>query len=244
MVNFVPSIQSELDFRGAKSVLKKKPLPTQVALVSGLSLMAAMGLSAAATAQESLKLEEVLVTAQKRSESLQDVPISITAFDSQALEDLNITNFQDYVMQIPSVSFIQRRPGQAQLFMRGISDGGNPNQSLQGPSVAVYLDEQPVTAIGLNLDIHVYDIERIETLIGPQGTLYGAASQAGNLRIITNKPDPNQFEAGFDLSGETISDGGEGYMAEGFVNIPLGDRAAGRSERQLDRHRFCHLPEK
>ncbi|WP_262500991.1 TonB-dependent receptor [Pseudohalioglobus sediminis] len=173
-----------------------------------------------------MQLEEVVVTATKRAASLQDVPISIQALGQDQLDDLNITNFQDYVMQLPSVSFTQRRPGQANLFMRGISDGGNSNQSLQGPSVAVYLNEQPVTAIGFNLDVHVYDVERIEVLMGPQGTLYGAASQAGNLRIITNKPSTDGFEAGFDLSAETISDGDNGYMAEGFVNMPLGDSAA------------------
>lgn len=192
------------------------------------SLIGALGANmlAAPAVLAQLQLEEVVVTAQKRSESLQDVPISMNAINSDQLDALNVTNFGDYVAQIPSVSFTQRRPGQAQLFMRGISDGGNSNQSLQGPAVAIYLDEQPVTAIGLNLDVHVYDVERIEVLMGPQGTLYGAASQAGNLRIITKKPDPTGFEAGFDVAAESISDGDMGYMVEGFVNIPLSDRAA------------------
>ena len=206
--------------------LKRRPLASQVGLLSSASLSAAMAIAQPSLAQEAMRLEEVVVTAQKRSESLQDVPISISALDESALDNLNITSFQDYVMQMPSVSFSQRRPGQASLFMRGISEGGNTNQSLQGPSVAIYLNEQPVTAIGFNLDVHIYDVERIEVLMGPQGTLYGAASQAGNLRIITNKPDTEAFAAGFDLTAETISDGGEGYMVEGFVNIPLGDRAA------------------
>tara|TARA_R110002110_G_scaffold205066_7_gene417136 strand:+ start:275407 stop:277632 length:2226 start_codon:yes stop_codon:yes gene_type:complete len=197
-------------------------------------LIAAVSSAPFVQAQEPLQLEEVVVTATKRSQSMQDVPISISALSQDDLDSLNITNFQDYVMQMPSVSFTQRRPGQASLFMRGISDGGNGNQSLQGPSVAVYLDEQPVTAIGFNLDVHVYDIERIEVLMGPQGTLYGAASQAGNLRIITKKPDLEAFETGFDLTAETISGGDNGYMAEGFVNIPLGDRAALRMSAWWD----------
>lgn len=197
--------------------------------VRDASLMIALGglLGAVPAVQaQSLKLEEVVVTAQKRSESLQDVPISMNAINSDQLEALNIKDFGDYVAQIPSISFTQRRPGQGQLFMRGISDGGNSNQSLQGPAVAIYLDEQPVTAIGLNLDVHIYDVERIEVLMGPQGTLYGAASQAGNLRIITNKPNPGAFEAGIDLSTETINNGGTGYMFEGFVNVPITDSAA------------------
>ena len=108
------------------------------------------------------------MTATKRSASMQDVPISISALDEAALDNLNINNFNDYVMQLPSLSFAQRRPGQANLFMRGISEGGNGNQSLQSPSVAIYLNEQPVTAIGFNLDPHIYDVERIEVLMGPQ----------------------------------------------------------------------------
>jgi iron complex outermembrane recepter protein len=205
---------------------KRRYLSHSIGQIARAGLIAAVAGVPVAQAQESMQLEEVVVTATKRSESLQDVPISISALGQEDLDNLNITNFQDYVMQMPSVSFTQRRPGQANLYMRGISDGGNSNQSLQGPSVAVYLDEQPVTAIGFNLDVHIYDIQRIEILMGPQGTLYGAASQAGNLRIITNKPDPEAFEAGFDLTAETISGGDNGYMAEGFVNIPLSDSAA------------------
>ncbi|WP_082850205.1 TonB-dependent receptor [Halioglobus sp. HI00S01] len=213
--------------RQPKSVpFTRHRLSQSVGQIARAGLIAAVAGVPVAQAQESMQLEEVVVTATKRSASMQDVPISITALGQSDLDDLNITNFQDYVMQLPSVSFAQRRPGQANLFMRGISDGGNGNQSLQGPSVAIYLNEQPVTAIGFNLDVHVYDVERIEVLMGPQGTLYGAASQAGNLRIITNKPDPEAFDAGFDLTAETISEGDNGYMAEGFLNMPLGDAAA------------------
>ena len=177
------------------------------------------------TAQEDRKIEEVIVTAQKKSENLQDVPISVNTLSNEDLNNLNIKDFSDYVLQLPSVSAIQRRPGMGQIFMRGISDGGNANQSLQGPAVAIYLDESPVTMIGDNLDVHVYDIERIESLSGPQGTLYGAASQAGNLRIITNKPS-SEFDTGFNISLDTTSGGGLSNMVESFINIPLSDNAA------------------
>ena len=177
------------------------------------------------TAQEDRKIEEVIVTAQKKSENLQDVPISVNTLSNEDLNNLNIKDFSDYVLQLPSVSAIQRRPGMGQIFMRGISDGGNENQSLQGPAVAIYLDESPVTMIGDNLDVHVYDIERIESLSGPQGTLYGAASQAGNLRIITNKPS-SEFDSGFNVSLESTSGGGLSNMVESFINIPLSDNAA------------------
>ena len=186
------------------------------------------------TAQEDRKIEEVIVTAQKKSENLQDVPISVNTLSNEDLNNLNIKDFSDYVLQLPSVSAIQRRPGMGQIFMRGISDGGNSNQSLQGPAVAIYLDESPVTMIGDNLDVHVYDIERIESLSGPQGTLYGAASQAGNLRIITNKPS-SDFDTGFNVSLDTTSGGGLSNMVESFINIPLSDNAAIRIVGYNDR---------
>jgi len=186
------------------------------------------------TAQEDRKIEEVIVTAQKKSENLQDVPISVNTLSNEDLNNLNIKDFSDYVLQLPSVSAIQRRPGMGQIFMRGISDGGNENQSLQGPAVAIYLDESPVTMIGDNLDVHVYDIERIESLSGPQGTLYGAASQAGNLRIITNKPS-SDFDTGFNVSLDTTSGGGLSNMVESFINIPLSDNAAIRIVGYNDR---------
>ncbi|HZF17411.1 MAG TPA: TonB-dependent receptor [Steroidobacteraceae bacterium] len=173
-------------------------------------------------------LEEVLVTAQKRSESLQDVPISITAIGTEKLEELHVTNFEDYAKLIPSLSFQTLGPGFVQVYMRGVANGGDGNHSGSLPSVGVYLDEQPVTTIQGSLDIHVYDIERVEALAGPQGTLYGASSQAGTVRIITNKPDPSGFKAGYDLTGTTVSGGDQGYTGEGFVNIPLGGNMAVR----------------
>ena len=142
-----------------------KKLAWHIKQASRTTLVAALAVPSLSLAQEPIRLEEIIVTATKRATDLQKVPSSITALNQSTLDDLNINNFQDYVKQLPSVSYTQRRPGQANLFMRGISEGGNSNQSLQGPSVAVYLNEQPVTAIGFNLDMHVYDVERIEVLI-------------------------------------------------------------------------------
>lgn len=173
-------------------------------------------------------LEEVLVTAQKRSESLQDVPLSITAINTEKLAELHVTNFEDYAKLIPSLSFQTLGPGFVQVYMRGVANGGDGNHSGSLPSVGVYLDEQPVTTIQGSLDIHIYDIERVEALAGPQGTLYGASSQAGTVRIISNKPDPSGFKAGYDLNGSSISGGDQGYTGEGFVNVPLGENMAVR----------------
>jgi outer membrane receptor protein involved in Fe transport len=177
-------------------------------------------------AQEAGALEEVVVTAQKRSESLQDVPLSIQAIGTQRLEELSVKSFDDYVRFLPSVTFQTLAPGFASVYMRGIASGENSNHSGPLPSVGIYLDEQPITTIQGALDVHIYDIARVEALAGPQGTLYGASSQAGTIRIITNKPDSEAFDAGFSLEGNMVSKGDLGYLAEGFVNLPVGERAA------------------
>jgi outer membrane receptor protein involved in Fe transport len=142
------------------------------------------------------------------------------------LDNLGIDNFEDYALMLPSLSYQSAGPGLSQLYMRGASDGGDGNASGSSPSVAVYLDEQPVTAIGRNLDVHIYDIARVEAIAGPQGTLFGASSQGGTLRIITNKPNADEFEAGFDIGYSDTKDGDDSYSIEGFVNQPLGDNAA------------------
>ena len=192
------------------------------------AVIAAIG-GQAALAQDSGGLEEVVVTAQKRSENMQDVPISIDAIGNEKLEQLNIRNFTDYVRMLPSVATtpsIGAGAGFSAVYMRGIVTGGDGQATTSQPSVGTYLDEQPVTTIQGNLDLHLYDIARVEALAGPQGTLYGASSQSGTIRIITNKPEIGKFSAGYALEGNAVDDGGNGYVAEGFVNVPLGDRAA------------------
>jgi hypothetical protein len=173
-------------------------------------------------------LEEVVVTAQKRSESLQTVPLSLVAIGTAKLEELKVQSFDDYVKYMPSVSYESTSPGFARVFMRGVASGENGNHSGPQPSVGTYLDEQPITTIQGAVDVHIYDIERVEALSGPQGTLYGASSQAGTIRIITNKPDPTAFKAGYNLEVNTVAHGAQGYLAEGFVNLPLSPTAAVR----------------
>jgi outer membrane receptor protein involved in Fe transport len=171
-------------------------------------------------------LDEITVTATKRAENLQDIPISVTALGADTIEELGIADFDSYAQMLPTLSYKSVGPGTATLIMRGASDGGDGNASGSQPSVGLYLDESPVTTIASNLDIHIYDIERIEALAGPQGTLFGASSQSGNLRIITNKPDTAEFSAGVDLGGSSTADGDPSYSVEGFVNAPLSDKAA------------------
>ena len=173
-------------------------------------------------------LEAVTVTAQKRSENLQKVPISIQVLGTEQLDELHVTDFQDIATQFPSVSFqrLGEVPSNFQVYMRGVASGGDGNHSGPLPSVGVYIDEQPVTTIRGAIDLHPYDIQRVEALAGPQGTLYGASSQAGTIRIITNKPDASGFAAGYGLELNSISDGGTGHVAEGFINLPMGENAA------------------
>ena len=172
------------------------------------------------------RLETVNVAAQKRDETLQDASISLQVIGQDTLEQQAVVEFEEYVNLLPSVTFNSLRPGNAQIYIRGVADGGDGNPSGSQPSVGLYLDEQPVTAIGRNLDVHIYDVARIEVLGGPQGTLYGANAQAGTIRIITNAPDASGFSAGYDLSAEAVSEGDLGYTAEGFANFPLAQNAA------------------
>ena len=172
---------------------------------------------------------DIIVTAQKRSESLQNVPISIQALGTEKLQDLNISDFSGYAQQLPAVTFQGTgTPGVNVIYMRGVASGGDGNHSGSLPSVGVYLDEQPVTTVGGNLDVHIYDIARIESLSGPQGTLYGASSQAGTIRIITNEPDPSGFSGSMDAELNTVASGDVGGKFEAYINAPLSDRAAVR----------------
>jgi iron complex outermembrane receptor protein len=169
---------------------------------------------------------EIVVTAQKRQENLQNVPLSIQAFGTARLEEANVSNFNDYTKLAPSVSFQTGTPGSANVYIRGVASGGDGNHSGSLPSVGVYFDEQPVTTIGGTVDVHIYDIARIEVLRGPQGTLYGASSEAGTIRIISNKPDKTSFYGGANAEVNNVAHGGFGGKLEGFVNAPLGQGAA------------------
>lgn len=168
---------------------------------------------------------EIVVTAQKRSQKLQDVPLSIQALSTEALQQRNVRTFNDYAKFLPSLSFTSYGPGQAEVYFRGLSNG-NRLSTGSLPTVGVYLDEQPVTTIGSTVDVHVYDIARLEALAGPQGTLFGASSEAGTLRIITNKPDATAFSGSADLTLNTVAHGKAGGIAESYVNLPLSAGAA------------------
>jgi len=168
-------------------------------------------------------LGDIVVTATRKSESLQKVAISLQALSPETLEQHQVSTFTDYVQMLPSVSFSTLGPGRTNLFFRGISVGGG-----QLPTVGVYLNDIPVTSAGRMLDVHVYDVERVEALSGPQGTLFGSSSLAGTLRILTNKAKLGKFEAGYDVQLNKFGKGAFGQMFEGFVNVPVNDSIAVR----------------
>ena len=179
-----------------------------------------------ASKKKATTLGTVTVSAQKREENLQRVPISINAIGAVKLDALNISDFGAAMAILPAVSFDTGEGGSTTPFMRAVANGENGNHSGPQPSVGVYIDEQPITTIGGLLDVHLYDINRVEALAGPQGTLFGASSQAGTIRIITNKPDTSAFAAGYSFELNSVSHGGNGYIAEGFVNVPISKSAA------------------
>ncbi|MGH6706514.1 MAG: TonB-dependent receptor, partial [Sphingomicrobium sp.] len=178
---------------------------------------------------------EIIVTATKREERLQDVPIAITAITTETLDNLQVNDFSDYARLVPSLSSkagggggSADGPGTNNVYFRGVASGENANHSASLPSVGTYLDEQPITTIQGALDIHVFDIARIEALAGPQGTLYGASSQAGTIRIITNKPDLSGTYGEVNLEANKVAHGDWGYSGEGFVNLPVSSNIAAR----------------
>ncbi len=196
-------------------------------LGAALAATPALAQEASATADTAtVDAGEIIVTAERRSESLDKVPLAITALGDAKLNQLQVQSFNDFAKFLPSVTFQTAGPGFAQIYFRGVASGGDGNHSGPLPSVGVYLDEQPITTIGGTLDLHIYDIARIEALAGPQGTLYGASSQAGTIRYISNRPEYGELKGGYDLEFNTVSKGSVGGVVEGFINIPIGEKAA------------------
>ena len=172
--------------------------------------------------------DAIIITATKRAENLQDVPLAITAIGTKQLDDLQVNEFDDYAKLVPSLSYKSAGPGSSNVYFRGVASGENANHSTSLPSVGTYLDEQPITTITGALDIHVFDIARVEALAGPQGTLYGASSQAGTVRIITNKPEIGQLRGAVNLELNKVAHGDWGYTGEGFINVPISTNMAAR----------------
>jgi iron complex outermembrane receptor protein len=173
------------------------------------------------------ELQEVIVTANRREENLQDVPMTIQVLTGAMLTSLNASTFDDFVKYLPGVTAHGVGPGQNNIYVRGL---GTAASGIQGsgfvgtfPNVAVYLDEQSAQLPNRNLDVYAADLDRIEILEGPQGTLFGAGAQAGVLRYITNKPKLNITEAAVNAGYETTAHGDQSSNLDATINIPLID---------------------
>ncbi|MFK7842461.1 MAG: TonB-dependent receptor [Sphingorhabdus sp.] len=210
---------------------------------ASLAVIAAMG-CASAQAQETDNsdqqkgVQEIVVTATKRSANMQDVPIAVQALGEETLDQLGVTVFDDYLQQLPGVTAGGGGPGQSTIYIRGLAST-TPNLTTAGvaglaPNVALYLDEQPVSQPGRNLDVYAADLERVEVLSGPQGTLFGASSQAGTVRLITNKPVLGQFQAKVKSGVSFTKSGDPSYNIEAMLNIPVTDSFAIRAVGYFD----------
>jgi iron complex outermembrane recepter protein len=181
--------------------------------------------AAATDTEASDAIEEITVTAQRRTENIQNVPITIQALTAETLTQLSVTTFDDFVRYLPNVSVASNGPGQGYIFMRGLSVGAAGSQSsgtIGGfPNVAIYLDEQSGQLPARNLDVYAADLERIEILEGPQGTLFGAGAQAGVVRYITNKPKLDVTEGNVEAGYGTTAHGDPNSDLTAVLNLPL-----------------------
>jgi outer membrane receptor protein involved in Fe transport len=196
-------------------------------ILGSTSAATAWAAGAADTDTGSDAIQEITVTAQRRSESMQDVPISMQAFTSQALEQLNILTFDDYIKYLPNVTTANNGPGQNEVFMRGLSAGSQASQGSAStglfPNVAIYLDNQSVQMPNRNLDVYAVDLNRIEVLEGPQGTLFGSGAESGVIRYITNEPKLDVTEGSVKAGYGTTAHGDNNANATAIINLPLID---------------------
>jgi outer membrane receptor protein involved in Fe transport len=205
----------------------KSKISYAVAAILGGTSVAAMAQEQATSTEAAASegITEVIVTAQRRSEKMQDVPISMQALTGQTLQQLNIQTFDDFLKYLPNVTSASNGPGQNEVFMRGLSAGSQASQGSGStglwPNVAIYLDNQSGQLPNRNLDIYAADIDRIEVLAGPQGTLFGAGAQAGVIRYITNAPKLDRTEGNVTASYGVTAHGDPNTAVQAVLNVPL-----------------------
>jgi len=186
----------------------------------GLITFCSVALSASSDA-----LDEIVVTAQRRAERLQDVPAAITALSGDSLNQLRMQGNADLAAHVPSLSFDVLGPGESTLAIRGLSTAYG-----LAPAVSYYINETPldIRTDGFSgaPDVDFFDVDRVEVLRGPQGTLYGSSSMGGALRVLTAQPDPKAFAVNAEIGGSSMEGGGAGYLVKSAVNLPLSADAA------------------
>ena len=193
--------------KGVKTLLKGG--------ISFAAVTAVMGADQAAFAQ----IDEIFVTARKRNESIQDIPLSVQAFGAKELDKQDILGLDDYANKIPSLTYSSWQPGASIVVFRGVTTTA---ESFNGTSSsALYLDEFPMNAEGQNPDIRLVDINRLEAVSGPQPTTYGASSQSGTLKIVTQKPDLSEASGFVDVSLSAMEEGESSYDVSAAFNVPI-----------------------
>ncbi|GHF25861.1 TonB-dependent receptor [Kordiimonas sediminis] len=166
--------------------------------------------------------EEIVVTARKRAESMYDVPISINVVSSDLINKLGAQDFTDLLGSVPSLTAYQNGPGRTRLTIRGVANGGgNDNDTQNQETVGIYLDEIPISLGAMNPEIGLFDLERVEVLRGPQGTLYGAGSMAGTVRLVSKKPNLEEVEGLVELDASDLKYGDQSYGVKALINAPI-----------------------
>ncbi|MBM4219989.1 MAG: TonB-dependent receptor [Gammaproteobacteria bacterium] len=209
------------EIMGSQSGLKVPVSPVAYAVSFALTGHYA---PAALAQTPSADLDAVIVTARKREETLLDIPQEIQTISQEQLQRANLKSVEDFSRFVPSLTVNGTAPGRSGIYFRGVAD--DSSSFIADSSAAIYLDEQPLTQSALQPEIRLVDIERIEALPGPQGTLYGSSSQSGTLRYITNKPDPSGYYSDIRVDGHSVDQGDEGYEVSGVLNLPAGDNTA------------------
>ena len=224
-----PPKESDLSAWG--NSMSEEIRPTKTVLSAAVAIALSGGAASAQEDSESV-FEEITVTATKRQASMQDIPVSVQAMSGDTLRDLGVETFDKYVEFLPNVAASGNGPGKKEVFIRGAATDqtsvtiGPANGT--APGVALYVDDQPVSFGARNLDYYAVDLERIEVLAGPQGTLFGASSQSGTMRLITKGPQQEVFAAGFNAKYGVTDGGSDSAAVDAYINIPLTDKLATR----------------
>ena len=178
--------------------------------------------------EAAVQIEEVIVTATKRSVNIQKLPQSVYSLPGSTLEAIGAEGFEDFALQIPGLNVSNPgQVGQKSVNIRGISSLGNGDSDFA--TVGFYIDETPISDASTLVDFALFDVDRVEVLRGPQGTLFGEGSLGGTIRILSNRPDPESFNAKAEATFSSIDKGGEAYRFMGMLNLPLAeDRVAAR----------------
>ncbi len=195
------------------------------AIMSGCGGAAMAAADDVAATSSGTAVEEIIVTATRRNESIQEVPQTVQAFGGQQLQQMNVTNLSSLLQYTPNVTFANNGPGQGNIYMRGLSAGFAGDQSSATispfPNVALYLDDMSMQFPSRNVDVYAVDLERVEVLEGPQGTLFGGGAEAGALRYITNKPKLDVFEANAEAQYGWTTHGSDNENGHFTINVPV-----------------------